>query len=219
MAAAISKLLSISSESLGTFCPAENASQHLGQWGSLGEELAQVLSQRNGFYAYESALLVRPLTRANSPLGLVEWNVDDLWKGKYHEDLADALFFAEDAFGVQFCIRDRRVYTFDPETASFESLSDSFSGWAEALLMDYDLRTGYSVCHTWQIKNEPLSPGMRLLPKVPFVCGGKYDADNLYELNEVEGMLFRASIANQLRDVPDGGQVVLKIQPFADRGA
>jgi hypothetical protein len=51
---------------------------------------------------------------------------------------------------------------------------------------------------------------MRLLPKTPFVCGGKYQLDNLYSVEEVKGMQFRASIANQIRDLPDGSDVVLK---------
>jgi hypothetical protein len=54
---------------------------------------------------------------------------------------------------------------------------------------------------------------MRLVPKIPFVCGGRYEVNNLYPLNEVKGRQFRASIARQIRDLPDGSQVILDISP------
>ena len=53
---------------------------------------------------------------------------------------------------------------------------------------------------------------MRLLPKVPFILGGQFSIENFYVLNDAEGMQFRASIANQLHDCPDGTKVVLNIK-------
>jgi hypothetical protein len=52
------------------------------------------------------------------------------------------------------------------------------------------------------------------LPKVPYVLGGhgSFAIENLYALGDVEGMRFRASIANQLHDCPDGSKVVLNIK-------
>ena len=35
--------------------------------------------------------------------------------------------------------------------------------------------------------------------------------ENLYALNDAEGMRFRASIANQLQNSPNGTEVILKI--------
>lgn len=37
-------------------------------------------------------------------------------------------FFAEDVFGGQFCIKDSKVYTFDPETGSLGYLADDIEG-------------------------------------------------------------------------------------------
>lgn len=39
-----------------------------------------------------------------------------------------AFFFAEDVFGGQFCIKDSKVYTFDPETGSLGYLADDIEG-------------------------------------------------------------------------------------------
>lgn len=213
---AITELLSIASEPIGSFVSADKAAQYLGRWGALlGKELADVLNRRNGFYAYESALLVRPLQNQGSPLGLLEWNDTGLWKAQYADGLSEVLFFAEDVFGGQFCLRGDRVCSFDPETGLFDEMSESLGAWANDLITDYEFRTGYPLAHAWQVRYGPLRPGVRLLPKTPFICGGEYEVENLCSLDDVKGMQFRASIANQIRDLPDGSQIVLEVAPPA----
>lgn len=184
---------------------------YLQRWRDRGKELAQLLATRNGFWAYESSLLVRPFRNGVPPLGVLEWNQKQLWKGSYNLELDHVLFFAEDAFGCQHGVIDDKVSLFDPETGQFEELASTLQGWAQAIIEDYEYRTGYPLAHAWQIQNHPLRPGTRLLPNVPFVLGGKYDLDNLHVTDDVEGMKFRASVANQIRDVPDGGQIVLEV--------
>lgn len=80
-------------------------------------------------------------------------------------------FFAEDVFGGRFCIKNSKVYTFDPETGSLEYLADDIESWAQILLSDYEVLTGYPLAHQWQKQNGQLAAGKRLLPKVPFVLG------------------------------------------------
>jgi hypothetical protein len=209
----VTKLLSIASEPIaGPF----SATDALSGWGRLGQELAEALTLKNGFYAYESALLVRPLSNIQAPLGLLEWNAPKLWKADYDEDIGDALFFAEDVFGGQYCIRYTKIFAFDPETGLFDEMSSSLGSWASEVMADYQFRTGYPLAHTWQMQNEPLRPGMRLVPKSPFVCGGKHEVENLYSVADLKGMSFRASIANQIRDLPDGAEITLKAAPSSE---
>ena len=203
----ITKLLSIASDPIGDLAEGANA---LDKWGTLGKELAEMLTLKNGFYAYESALLVRPLCNDRAPLGILEWNSPKLWTAEYTENLGNALFFAEDVFGGQYCIRDDTLCTLDPETGQFEVMSTSIRAWAKEMMADYPLRTGYPVAHDWQMTNGVLSAGERLVPKIPFVCGGKYEIGNLHPLVDAKGMLFRASIANQIRDLPDGAEIIIK---------
>jgi hypothetical protein len=93
------------------------------------QELLALLSQRNGFYAFESALHVFPLGSRAGVIDLETWNTQTLWRFEFG-DLADGLlFFAEDIFGMQFAIRGDRIYSFDPETAEVEFLADSISQW------------------------------------------------------------------------------------------
>jgi hypothetical protein len=208
---AISKLLAISSNAAAE--PMRDTGemvQYLAKWGARGNELASLLKKRNGFFAYESSLLVRPFGSLSPPLGLREWNAHDLWNSAYEEHLEDILFFSEDAFGGQFCIHTEKIWTFDPETGELEEVSASLDAWAALLMKDYNYRTGYSLAHSWQLKHGPLKSGVRLLPKLPFVLGGKYEISNLYPVEDVKGMLFRAQIANQIRGVPDGGEVTIE---------
>ena len=207
----IAELLSLAGGAIAEPEPHDSAVEYLGRWGALGASLAEVLSQTNGFYAFDAALLVRPLRHQSSPVGIVEWNVPSLWKGEFADDLSGVLFFAEDFFGGQFGIRGKRICIFEPETGDCEDNYSSLGDWADALLSD-DALTGYSLTQTWKAKMGILQSGTRLVPKTPFVCGGAYEIDNLYPIDDVAGMTFRSSIANQIRDLPDGAEIILDFQ-------
>ncbi|QXI49530.1 MULTISPECIES: hypothetical protein [Pseudomonas] len=57
----------------------------------------------------------------------------------------DIVFFAEDLFGIQFCLHGNEVLSFDPETVKFSFLSARLEEWAAKILADYDYVTGYSL--------------------------------------------------------------------------
>ncbi len=175
--------------------------------GKLGEELLQMLTQRNGFFAFMSALHVFPDRTSDSCLGLDDWNSESLWRGGYGVLADGCLFFAEDIFGIQFCIARGAVCSFDPETGALEQVSNSLEGWAMEILSAYDYWTGYSLAEDWQKVNGALSSRQRLVPKIPFVCGGEYELNNLVATDTVIGMKRRACFAKQIVDLPDGSQI------------
>jgi len=175
--------------------------------GAIGDELRELLAERNGFYAFESALIVRPSCRARAATteaGLEEWNEPALWIDAYSDLVSDCLFFAEDAFGAQFCIRKDGVFTFDPETGEQGKIAGSLDGWAEVVLRDYESLTGYPLAHAWQKQHGALPPRKRLIPKIPFVLNGNFEPGNLYLGDAAEAMRARASIAQQIRNLPEG---------------
>lgn len=178
--------------------------------GRIGRELLDLLAKRNGFYAFESALLVRPFSFSGEPLGVIEWNERSLWRNEYADDLGGIVFFAEDVFGAQFCFTQDAVSTFDPETGNRQVIAGSLDAWARWVLEKDRSRTGWPLAQEWKAKFGALEPGQRLLPKIPFVLGGTFEAKNLYKLHDAESLRMRASIANQLRNCPDGSRVVLK---------
>jgi len=185
--------------------------------GKAFQDLIQMLSAKNGFYAFEGALHVFPWVdplSLESGLGLQAWNEKGLWRDWY-QGLTDGLFFfAEDAFGGQFAIRGEEIVSFDPESGEIEPLASSLESWANELLQSYERLTGYPLARSWQLVNGPIPVGKRLLPKIPFILGGAYEVSNLYAVDAVQGMRYRGELWEQLRDLPDGAQVRLKVLPL-----
>lgn len=206
MSESIATLLSIAGPPIRTPVAPTAA---LDGWGARGAELAALLALRNGFYAYESALLVRPLQNSQPPLGLVEWNASDLWRAEYEIDLEDALFFAEDVFADQFCLRGDSVCRFRSECGEFKEAWPSLEAWARHLLDDYEYATGQRLAHEWQLRDGQLPVGRRLVGKLPFVLNGKYELENLYCAADVDAMRFYGALATQVRALPEGAEVVI----------
>jgi hypothetical protein len=219
----LEKLISISTDALAPL--PEAMPRFLADW-PLGPELYAMLTLRNGFYAFESALHVFPVT-ADPVSGLEAWNAESLWRHAY-KDLADGLlFFAEDVFQDQFCLsRVRRsrfraakqgVMRFDAETGQTTFLADSIEAWADLILSDYSVQTGWQLAHDWQALHGPLPLGKRLMPKIPFILQGKYSLDNLYVGSPLEGMTFKGGVAMKIRDLPDGTKIRLRVVDWLNR--
>jgi Domain of unknown function (DUF1851) len=54
-------------------------------------------------------------------------------------------------------------------------------------------------------------PGRCFCLKLPGVLGGAYERDNLGAITVAELIAFSGDLASQIKDVPDGAQVVLKV--------
>lgn len=50
------------------------------------------------------------------------------------------------------------------------------------------------------------------MPKTPFILGGEYSLDNLYVGNPLEGLSFKAEMAMQTRNLPEGTKVRLRVK-------
>ena len=204
------RLLSVASEPILT----PPHSRELESLSFLGEQitgLEEMLALKNGWYAFESSLHGFPLGAKSGVMDLRTWNSNDLWRNHYKYLDDGCFFFAEDVFGVQFCFLREKIHTFDPETGTTQNFANNLGEWSKKILDDFNLHTGYPLAHEWQSEHGPLKPGERLLPKIPFVLQGSYTIENLYSMDAVEGMKFRASIATQIQQLPDGSKVRLKI--------
>lgn len=179
--------------------------------GSIGEELHYMLLKMNGGYGFKGALHFFGADEACKDLSIERWNSNDLWRSDYKELDPLGCFFAEDVFGNQFFIKDEKISIFDPETGKTEEIADSLNNWASEIMGDYDFYTGHSLAHEWQEVHGPIPLGSRLLPKIPFVMGGEFEVENIYALESVEAMKYRASIALQIKDMPDGAKINIKI--------
>src|SRR5882672_10396448 len=197
----LDRLLSIASSPLRPSIP--EMPQSLTARNDRTSELYAMLSKINGFFAFESALHVFPLGFGEG-LDLESWNSWSLWRSEYEGLPADLFFFAEDGFGHQFAIHRSSLVLFDPETGTTIDFAPTLEIWAERILDDYELLTGYPLIHGWQQKHGPILADHRLSPRIPFVLGGEYSLANLYLSNSVALMRFGASLAQQIRNLPDG---------------
>ena len=168
-------------------------------------ELAALLAHTNGFTVFNAGIQV--FHAGDEGLGpeLGTWNLDETWRYTYGP-LTDGLyFFAQDLFGVQFAIEDRRrVSRFDPETGDRTTIGASLDDWADWLLAAPEERGARSFAKRWQDTHGPLGHDKRLVPRTFFVLGGGYDEDNLIVKDAVTCMRVRGPIARQVHDLPDG---------------
>lgn len=164
------KLASIGSREILTG-PLLAESIKLSGW-ACGEALFEWLSEKNGFYAFESALHIFPLGKKDGVMDLESWNSTEMWRDAYGDLARGYLFFGEDIFGDQFCLKQGGIGRFDAETGQVTHLASGLSEWAVLVLREYEHQTGYPLAHGWQVANRPIEPGERLAPKMPFVWWG-----------------------------------------------
>jgi hypothetical protein len=107
----------------------------------------------------------------------------------------------------QYCLSASGVLRFNAETGGTKLMADSLENWANIILRDYDHETGWRFASRWQVENGPFPPGKRLMPKIPFFLGGAHSMENLWAGDAVEGMRFKADLAMQTRNSPDGTQI------------
>ncbi len=202
----VNKLLSISSVNICSQSP-KIPLEWTHKFGDLTQQLEKILNARNGFFSFESALHLFPSNCLNYSQELMLWNQFDLWKKSYSNLEIEGLFFGEDIFGTQFVIYDNGISKFDPETSDMETIASNFEDWAELILEDYEVETGYPLAHEWQEKNGYLPVGKRLVPKSPFVLGGEFHISNLELIDAIDGMKLRSNLACKLKDIPDGNKI------------
>jgi hypothetical protein len=207
MLTCVERLCQISTPSL---CGIRPAGQPLPD--SIPRDLAELVSRRNGFYAFESALHVFPHGSGHEVMTFERWNALDGWRRDYGSGAEDLSFFAEDIFGDQFAIAPNGIVSFRSETGEVEKIADTVEEWACLILTDYEFLTGYPVAHDWQEKFGVLKPSQRLSPKVPFVLGGTYDISNMYVAEAETAMAFKADLSRQIRDLRDGTRVKIEFK-------
>lgn len=201
------KLLAIASE------PLSDASPEIPPWNdapALRAELERLLSEKNGFYAFESALHVLPGSAVAVQPHLARWNSPRGWREIYGPETDGLLFFAQDAFASQFALSRRGVVRFNPESGEVEALAPSLEGWAHRVLEDFPFETGWTVAKEWQQEHGPLPAGQRLLPRRPFSLGGDYLASNMVAVPADRAMQMLGRLHAQIRSIPDGSPATVR---------
>src|SRR5580692_6635587 len=113
MGSNLEALIAKSSSGLGPQLAEGEVRRVLGEAYALLDDL---LTARNGFYAFHRALHVFPLFGNAGEIGLVDWNAPTLWRNDYPDMAPSGFFFAEDLLGAQFWTNGDAVCLMDEES-------------------------------------------------------------------------------------------------------
>jgi hypothetical protein len=172
--------------------------------------LDEVLRWKNGFYAYNRGLHVFGDCDDPPFHSLQRWNAPDGWIKDYGNLAQGLFFFAEDTFGDQFAWDGSQVVRFVAETGEREILNSDLVAFFKALVLDPDGELGLAVLDDWIKVNGPVPEGKHLFPSTPIVLGGSLDPSQIVPIDPFENMRFKADIATQIADVPDGERIRLR---------
>lgn len=171
----------------------------------LPADLVPILSDTNGFILHEGAVHVRGA--CITP----EWHsLRAAWSGPrafhilYDDVLPSDIPFAEDQVGDQFLIREVEVLRLSAETGEIEHLADNLEDFFVRAGSDIEGFLNVGLGHTIQ-------PGQLLQAYPPFCMRESGAGASLASVPASEVILFHADLARQIRDVPDGGQVEIKM--------
>jgi len=166
----------------------------------------------NGLSAFNGGLRIFG-TISNLLPAMAEWNRSDLWKAEYHGIDEGLYFFAEDVLGNQFGFDAQGlVFRFLAETGDREPCGKDFQGWLETLLADPTEELNLWLLEDWLRERPKPSLSEHLCPKIPFVAHGAPDSNNLYSCNRLDSMRFKGSFAHQIRNVPTGGKIQIRVK-------
>jgi hypothetical protein len=179
-------------------------------FGDVVAPLLELLDRKNGFAAFEQALLVLPSRATDALPGLGDWNDVRGWKRYYGSHVQSAFFFAQDLFCSQFGVDEHGVVRLEPESGELAIHSRNLEEWAAKVLGNYDLETGWSLAHEWQLRHGPLPIATRLLGRQPFVMGGDYVLENLAPVDVQVAAQKLGHLHEQIRDVPDGKKITVR---------
>jgi SMI1 / KNR4 family (SUKH-1) len=165
-------------------------------------EYYHFLKRCNGGFFFEQALHLYSVNGIFKYCDIEE--INRIFQEAYGDLAKGAYAFGQDVFGNQFIFISSQISLFNIETAEIEPIANSFIEWIEHIFADTDYLTGVSILQEWKAGEEKLEFGQRLCPKKPFVVGGEYSVENLYNIDIEKNLLYNSHIAKQIHDLPDG---------------
>jgi hypothetical protein len=177
----------------------------------LDRDHKSLLSLHNGLTAFDGGLRIFGTKPGKLPT-LQEWNEQKGWRSAYKELVKETLiFFAEDVFGNQFAFDDGGVVYLDVENGRAAPFANSFSQWLSIILEDPVDTLQLMLYKGWLGKGERLEPSEHLCPVYPFIVKADPPLKELYRVKSMEDMLYKGNFAYQIKDVPDGAQIKIKV--------
>jgi hypothetical protein len=179
----------------------------------LPPELATLLLDDNGFVAVRGGLHVRGTCHEPTWHSLrAAWLGSDSVASRYPSVRRTDIPFAQDALGDQFLLRDSLVYRLATETGEVESLGTGLAEFLHRAADDPVEFLNLAPLLAFEQSGGRLAPGQLLNVYPPFAF--EAPRDRSYRACPADEQLsYLASVAAQLRDLPDGARVQFKIIP------
>lgn len=184
--------------------------------GRLPVEYRDLLARANGYVAYHGGLHVRGACIAP------EWHsLRAAWEGEralhrlFPAVSPDDIPFGEDALGDQYLVRADVVHRLAAETGEVESLGVDLVGFDSAVRSDPIAYLHLAPLEAFRAKGGTLEPGQLLSVYPPYVFNESAPGVSFRAISATDRIGFLASLAAQLRDIPDGTAVRFAIKPPA----
>ena len=168
--------------------------------------LLDILSSVNGFILHYGVIHFRGA--CHSP----EWHsLRQAWRGQsafselYEEVEVIDVPFAEDQFGDQFLMRNGAILHLSAETGDVKHFCTNLDAFFAGIHADVENFLNASLNHR-------LEPSQLLLAYPPFCMKESGRGASLKACPTAEVIAFHASLARQIRDVPDGGQIEIRLK-------
>ncbi len=175
-------------------------------------DLQNALRDRNGCLAYLGALHIRGAcaepawhSLANALMG--EMAFHNLYPAVHPDDLP----FGEDLFGDQFILREDAVLRLEAETGLLTPLAPSLETFLDRVLASLPDLLGYDPLQALAHTGGQLQPGQLLQAYPPFVIDVDPAERSIRPVDAMEVRAYLANFAGQLRDIPDGGSIDIRV--------
>lgn len=173
--------------------------------------LAGLLRQLNGFIQFDGGLHVRGACRQPSWHSIREaWAGVHAFHSLYPAVHPEDVPFAEDCLGDQFLLRDGRVLRLAAETGELHVLDLGLAEFLQAVQADPITFLSLEPLLQFQRDGGVVEPGELLTAYPPFCTEQSAGGVHLAAISTDERRRFLAYFSAQIRDVPDGGEVVIQ---------
>jgi hypothetical protein len=175
-----------------------------------------LLGRANGYVAFHGGLHVRGACQAPA------WHsLRAVWEGAgalhrlFSAVRPTDVPFGEDALGDQFLLRDGLVHRLAAETGDMETLGVDLAGFDAAARADPVGYLGLEPLEAFRAEGGALAPGELLSVYPPFVVAADGPRRSYRAIPAADRLGSLARLAAQLRDLPDGTAVDLRVLPGA----
>lgn len=179
----------------------------------LPPELADYLRDKNGWVALGGGLHVRGACVKPAWHSLREaWVGPNALYRHYPELTPDDIPFAQDCVGDQFLVRAGQVWKLAAETGDLDPVARSVADFFREAEADPIEVLSLDLLNQFRATGGELKPGQLLSAYPPFCTAEAEDGVDLKAVPAADRLAFLADFARQVRHVPDGGSVEVRVE-------